>query len=421
MESLFAVVDAFFVGKVSTAAVAAVGLTEAVNMLIYSVAIGLSAAATAMVARRIGEKKREAAAKAAGQSILIAVVFAFIIGILGFRFGDQILGLMGASDAVLEEGAGYTRIILGTNVVIMLLFLLNGIFRGAGDASLAMKSLWLANGLNIILDPIFIFGFAFIPAMGAEGAAIATSIGRGVGVAFQLWILFGKKSIIRLTMAHLRWSADLVKRILAIAWGGTLQFLIASASWIFLVRIISEFGDEVVAGYTFAIRILIFTLMPSWGMSNAAATLVGQNLGADKPDRAERSGWVTARYNMYFLLCVSVIYIIFAEQLLGIFSNEPEVIKTGVECLRIISLGYVFYAYGMVLTQAFNGAGDTRTPTWMNLFCFWVLEIPLAYSMAIWLEWGPTGVYLAMAISEAMLAVLAIYLFRKGKWKLKIV
>ncbi|NNE30596.1 MAG: MATE family efflux transporter, partial [Saprospiraceae bacterium] len=258
-----------------------------------------------------------------------------------------------------------------------------------------------------------------IPAMGAEGAAIATSIGRGIGVLYQLWMLFGKQSIIKLKKAYLAWDWELIKRLLDIAWSGALQFIIASASWIFLMRIISEFGNEVTAGYTFAIRILVFTILPSWGLSNAAATLVGQNLGAKKPRRAELSVWLTARYNMYFLLTVSIIYFVFAKSLIGIFTSDPLVLKAGVDCLRIISVGYVFFAYGMVISQAFNGAGDTKTPTWMNLFCFWMLEIPLAYLLALHWNIGPEGVYIAIALSESVLALIAILIFRKGKWKLK--
>ena len=418
MESLFAVVDVYFVGKVSVDAVATVGLTESVVMLVYSVAIGLSTAATAVVARRVGENNKKGAREAAVQAIMIGVVLSTVMGIIGAYFAEDILRLMGAEESVIATGVGYTRIIFGTNVVILLLFLLNGIFRGAGDASLAMRSLWLANGLNIILDPLLIFGFGPIPAMGVEGAAIATSIGRGCGVLFQLYILFRGSGIIKIAWRHFRVQWKIVYNLLDIALGGTLQFLIASASWIFLVRIISEFGSEVVAGYTFALRLIIFTILPSWGMANAAATLVGQNLGAQKPERAESSVWKTAYYNMIFLLVVSIIYFIWAESFMRFFTQEQVVIDVGVICLRIMCAGYVFFAYGMVISQAFNGAGDTRTPTLMNFVCFWLVEIPVAYLLALHWGWGPEGAFWAIAISETLLAIICIVLFRRGKWKL---
>lgn len=419
MESLFAVVDVYFVEKVSTNAVATVGLTESVAMLIYSIAIGISTAATALVARRIGEKNPEAAARAAEQIILIGVVSGILIGIVGFIFAADILALMGATPELINEGVGYTRIFLGSNVVILLLFLLNGIFRGAGNPFLAMKSLWLANLLNIVLDPILIFGFGPIPAFGLEGAAMATLIGRSAGVIYQLYLLIGKSGIIRITSKIFIWNWNLIKKIIDVGSGATSQFLIASASWIFLMRIISEFGSEAVAGYTIAIRILVFTILPSWGLANAAATLVGQNLGANLPDRAEESGWVVGRYNTYFLLIVSILYFIFAPELMHIFTSEPKILAEGIKCLRIISVGYVFFSYGMVLSQAFNGAGDTYTPTIMNLICFWAVEIPLAYILAFLLDLGPSGVYISICVSESLLAFMAIYLFRKGKWKLK--
>ena len=419
MEALFAVVDVFFVAKVSTNAVATVGLTETVAMLIYSISIGISMAATALVARRIGEKNKEGASRVAEQVILLGIICGVTIGISGFIFAGEILAIMGGSPELISEGIGYTRILLGSNIVIILLFLLNGIFRGAGNAFLAMQSLWLANILNIILDPILIFGLGPIPAMGLEGAAIATMIGRGIGVLFQLYLLIGKSGIIKITSAILKWNAVLLKKIISLSTGTIAQYIIATASWIFLVRILAEYGEEVVAGYTIAIRIVIFTILPSWGMANAAATLVGQNLGANLPDRAEQAGWDISKYNMYFLLIVSVIYFIFAPQLMRFFTTDPAIIDAGIHCLRIISVGYVFFSYGMVLTQAFNGAGDTRTPTFMNLICFWLIEIPLAYTLALIFNWGPTGVYISIFVSETSLAFLSIYLFRKGNWKLK--
>ena len=418
MESLFAVVDVYFVSKVSVDAVATVGLTETVITLVYSLAIGLSTAATAVVARRVGEGKPEEASVAAMQSIWIAVALSLLLGVAGFIFADDILRLMGGSETLIAEGVGYTRIMLSTNVVIMLLFLLNGIFRGAGDASLAMRSLWLANGLNIVLDPLFIFGIGPFPEMGVAGAAVATSIGRGTGVLFQLYILLRGTGVIHLLRRHLVLQWEIIRRIVRVAAGGAGQYLIASASWIFMMRIIAVFGSEIVAGYTIAIRLIIFTILPSWGMSNAAATLVGQNLGAGKPERAEASVWRSAFFNILFMVSVSVVFFLGAEQLISLFTSEDGVISAGVVCLQIICAGYVFFAYGMVVGQAFNGAGDTRTPTLINLVCFWLLEIPLGYLLAVNLEIGPAGVYWAIAISEAMLAVICVVLFRQGRWKL---
>ena len=417
MESLFAVADVFFVSRVSVNAVATVGLTESVITLAYAIAIGMSMAATAMVARRIGEEKPEAAAKAAAQSIIIAVFVAITLGILGVIFAPDILRLMGGTEALIKSGVNYTRLMLGGNIVIMLLFLLNGIFRGAGDAAIAMRSLWVANIINILLDPVFIFGLGPIPAFGVTGAAIATTIGRGIGVAFQLYILFGKSSIIKLTVKHFEFIPATIRKIAKIASTGAMQFLIASASWIFLMRIIALFGSEAVAGYTIAIRLIVFTILPAWGIANAAATLVGQNLGAQQPARAEQSVWKAAFYNMIFLLSVSIIYMVFAKPILHIFTQEPDVVKAGILSLQIICLGYIFFAYGMVIGQAFNGAGDTRTPTIINFICFWIIEIPLGYFLAVNLGWELAGVCWSIAISEALLAMILIWSFRKGKWK----
>lgn len=417
-EALFALVDTYFVAQVGPLAVATIGFTETIMTLVYSLAIGISAAATAMVARRIGEKNKEEANITAFQVLLLGLVISLILGILGYRYAADILALIGASEEVIKTGVGYTRIMFATNGVIMLLFLLNGIFRGAGNASIAMWSLWVANIINIILDPCFIFGWGPFPEMGVEGAAVATSIGRGLGVLFQLYILFFGGGILTILRKHVRLRLSIIVRLLRISVGGTFQFIIASASWIFLMRIVAEFGSNVVAGYVIAIRLLIFTLLPSWGISNAAATLVGQNLGAGQPDRAEKSVWVTAKYNMLFLLTVSIVYSAFAPLLIGIFATEPEVIASGILSLRIISAGYIFFAYGMVLGQAFNGAGDTFTPTLLNFIAFWIMEIPLAYSLSTLLGWGPTGVYVAVAISESVLAVLCIIVFKRGKWKM---
>lgn len=418
MEALFAVVDVFFVSKVSVNAVATVGLTESVITLVYSIAIGLSMATTAMVSRRIGEHDPDRAAEAAVQSIIIALTFSIIISILGIIFAGDILSLMGGSESLIREGIGYTRIIFGGNVVIMMLFLLNAIFRGAGDAAIAMQALWIANILNIFLDPCLIFGWGPFPELGIAGAAVATNVGRGVGVLFQIIMLLKGKVIVRIAGKHLRISLSIIVRLLKVSLGGMGQYIIASASWIFLMRIMSEFGEMAVAGYTISIRMLIFAILPAWGMANAAATLVGQNLGAGQPERAETSVWRSAFFTMLFLLFVSVIYFFFAKPMVEIFHNDPEVIRYGVSSLKIICLGYVFFAYGMVISQAFNGAGDTQTPTWLNFICFWLLQIPLAYLMGVTWQIGPNGVFWAVAISESVLAILCIFMFRRGRWKL---
>ena len=417
MESLFAVVDIFFVGRVGIHAVATVGLTESVLTLIYSVAIGLSVAATAMVSRRVGEKRPEKAGDAAFQVLVIAAAFSTIIALGGSIFARDILRLMGGEEALVEAGYGYTRLMFASNISIMLLFLINGIFRGAGNASLAMKSLWIANGLNILLDPLFIFGWGPVPAFGVTGAAIATTIGRSVGVSFQLYHLLKGSGIVKVGYANvvLRWRTMI--NVLRIASGSMGQFLVESASWIFLVRIISLFGSEALAGYTIAIRIIIFSILPSWGLSNAAATLVGQNLGAGHPLRAEKSVWQTAFYNLLFLLFLSLVFYVSAYELVGLFSSDPVVIKHGAESLRIICVGYAFVSYGMVVAQSFNGAGDTRTPLLINLGCYWLLQIPLAYGLAVTLDWGPNGVYVAIAIAFSVAAVVSVVLFRRGKWK----
>lgn len=419
MESLFAVVDIFFVSKVGVNAVATVGLTEAVLTIVYSIAIGLSMAVTAMVARRIGEQDADSAAVAAVQSIIIAVVFSVIISVLGFVLAEDILRLMGASEAVVKEGRWYTKIIFASNIVITLIFLLNAILRGAGDAAIAMRTLWLSNILNIILDPCLIFGLGPFPEMGLTGAAVATTIGRGTGVLFQLYHLFGGKSIVHITKKHLVVVKKIILRLISVSIGGVGQFILASSSWIFMMKFMSSFGEEALAGYTISIRLLVFTILPAWGMANAAATLVGQNLGAKQPQRAEQSVWKTAYYTMLFMLVVAVIYFVFAKELMLFFNHDPEVVRNGVLSLKIICSGYIFFAYGMVIGQSFNGAGDTYTPTLLNFICFWLLQIPIAYLMGIRWEIGPSGIYWAIFISESILAILAVILFRKGKWKLK--
>lgn len=417
MESLFAVVDVFFVSKVGKNAVATVGLTESVLTIIYSLAMGLSMAATAMIARRIGEKDEKAASVAALQAIYIALGLSAIISVVGVIFAEDILRLMGASPQIIEEGHLYTRIMFGGNFSITLLFLINGIFRGAGDASLAMRSLWIANISNIILGPILIFGFGPIPALGVTGAAVATTIGRSIGVCYQVYHLFKGKGIIKMHIENIAVHIEIISKLLKVAAGGAGQFLIASASWIFLVRIISMFGSEALAGYTIAIRVVIFAIMPAWGMANAAATLVGQNLGAGFPDRAERSVWRTAFFNMLFLGSLGILFLLTAETVISLFTHDPGIIMYGKQCLQYVCLGYIFYAYGMVISSSFNGAGDTKTPTILNLFGFWAIQIPFAYFMAVHLNMGPKGVFMAIAVAESLLATAAILVFRRGNWK----
>ncbi|WP_296357548.1 MATE family efflux transporter [Winogradskyella sp.] len=417
MESIFAIVDIFYVSQVSVNAVATIGLTESVITLIYAVAIGLSMAATAVIARRIGEKDKEGASHAAIQVIGLGVVVAIVISIIGILYPKDILEIMGCEPDLIAEGYGYTKVLLGGNLTIMLLFVINAIFRGAGDASIAMWALVLSNGLNIILDPIFIFGFGAIPAFGVEGAAIATTIGRGVAVIFQLMILFYGWGKIKVGFKDLILRTSVMLNLIKVSLGGIGQFLIGTSSWVFLMRIISEFGSEVLAGYTIAIRVMMFTLMPAWGMSNAAATLVGQNLGAQKPDCAEASVWKTGKYSAIFMGFVSLVYLIFAPQIISWFTKEHEVIENGALCLRIIAAGYVFYGYGMVIINAFNGAGDTKTPIRINLICFWLFQLPFAYIMALKLDFGPIGVFAAITLAEVLITVLGLIWFKKGKWK----
>lgn len=418
MESIFAIVDIFYVSQVSVNAVATIGLTESVITLVYAIAIGLSMAATAVVARRIGEKDLKGASQAAVQVIFLGTAVAIVISVFGILYPKEILGLMGAEPDLIEEGYGYTKVLLGGNITIMLLFLINAIFRGAGNASIAMWTLILSNGLNIILDPIFIFGFGPIEAHGVEGAAIATTIGRGSAVVFQLGILFFGYSRIKIAFKDLVLQVSVMWNLIKVSLGGIGQFLIGTSSWVFLMRIMSEFGSEVLAGYTIAIRVMMFTLMPAWGMSNAAATLVGQNLGAKQPERAETSVWITGKYSAIFMLLVSVVYLAFAPQIIALFTEEVEVIENGSLCLRVIAAGYLFYGYGMVIINAFNGAGDTKTPTYINFVCFWLFQLPFAYFLAITLNYGPVGVFASITLAEVLIAIIGIIWFKKGKWKL---
>jgi len=418
MESLFAVVDIFFVGKLGVHAVATVGLTESVLTIIYSIAIGLSMAATAIVARRIGEKKPKEASAAAFQAILVCSLFAVAVAVLGVVYAKQMLALMGGEPEVIEQGYRYTQIIFGGNVCVMLLFLINGIFRGASNAAVAMRTLWIANAINIVLDPILIFGLGPIPAMGLEGAAWATTTGRGIGVIYQFYILFNGKSIIKFYWDSLKMNWKTVLTIVKVASGGMGQFLIESASWIFLMRIISESGSVALAGYTIAVRIIIFALLPAFGLSNAAATLVGQNLGALQPGRAEKSAWLAAHLTAIFLGFCAIIFIAGAGFFIGIFNQEEGVIAVGTMGLTIICLGYVFFGYGMVMSQSLNGAGDTKTPTIINLAILWGFQIPFAYLLAKTFGLGATGVFIAIAVSHSLHAVVSTWVFNRGKWKL---
>ena len=417
MESIFAIVDIAYVSQVSVNAVATIGLTESVITLVYAVAIGLSMAATAVVARRIGEKDVQGARESAVQAIALGVVVSVLVGIIGVLYAKEILALMGAEHELIAEGYGYTQLLIGGNITILLLFLINAIFRGAGDASIAMWALVLSNGLNIILDPIFIFGWGPIPEYGVMGAAIATNIGRGTAVLFQLAVLFFGWSSIQIGFQDMVIRLNVMLNLIKVSLGGIAQFLIGTSSWVFLMRMMSEFGSEVLAGYTIAIRVMLFTLMPSWGMSNAAATLVGQNLGAKQPERAEISVWKTGKYNAYFMGAVSLIYLFFAYDIVDWFNDNTVVVENGGLCLQIIAVGYIFYAYGMVVTQAFNGAGDTGTPTKINLVAFWLFQLPFAYLAAITFEFGAMGVFIAITAAEVLLAVISMVWFRKGNWK----
>ena len=417
MESTFAVVDIYFVGKLGASAVATVGLTETYLYLLYSLAMGLAMAVTAIVARRIGEKNKEAAGAAAIQAIFLALLCAIPFMVAGIFFAKDLLIMMGADAWSMEHGYRYTQWMLGGNFVIVLLFVINAIFRGAGDAAIAMRVLWIGNGINIILDPILIFGWGPIPAMGIEGAAIATFIGRGTGVIIQLWTLFKGGQHIQVKSAQIYWHGATIINIIKTSLGGIGQMIVAMTSWIFLMRILSDVSSEAVAGATIALRIMMFTMMPAWGMSNAAATLVGQNLGAGQPERAESSVWKIGFYNMIFLGLVSVIYFIYNEELMRIFTNEAQVISIGAEWLRILSYSYLVYGWWMVSGQAFNGAGDTKTPTKINLVFFWLIQIPLSYYLAIQLGWQHSGVFWGVFISETSVGLFTLWLFSRGGWK----
>lgn len=419
MESVFAVVDIYLVLKISPEAGAVVGITESIMTLVYAIGIGLSVATTAIVARRFGEKKPEAASISAAHAIYAGIAASFIISIPGFLFSKEILELMGASYEMIKDGYQYTLIMMSGNVVIMLLFIINAIFRSSGDAAISMRILLIANLINLVLDPLLIFGIGPFPELGIMGAAIATNIGRGIAVIYQLYLLFFKEQRVVVKLRHLTFKLNEFLRLIKLSLGGIGQSIIATSSWIILFRILAEFGSVVLAGYTVAIRIIIFILLPSWGLSNAAATLVGQNLGANKPERAEKSVWIAAYANMIFLGGFSILFIIFPRFFVGILSDDITVINTGAIALRIISFGFIAYGMGMVMIQSFNGAGDTTTPTKINFFAFWLLEIPLAYLFAIHTGLDDKGVYYAIIASETFMTIWGIILFRKGKWKLK--
>jgi len=417
LESLFAVVDVFFVGRLGADAVATVGLTESLLSLIFAVAIGLSMSTTAMVARRIGEKDPEDASVAGVQAIVLGLTVSLLVGVPCFVLAPKLLQLMGATPDIVATGSGYARIALGGSGAILMLFLNNAIFRGAGDAAIAMRLLWVSNVINLVLDPCLIFGLGPFPRMGVTGAALATFTGRSIGVLYQFYRLGKGTERLPSLVRHLRVNLAVLWRLLRVSITGILQFAIAHTSWIGLVRIVSTFGAAALAGYTIAIRIIIFVILPSWGLSNAAATLVGQNLGAKKPERAESSVWRTGFYNMVFLGSVGVVLIVFAEPVVRLFTQDPEVVPLAASCLRILSYGNIGYAYGMVMLQAFNGAGDTITPTWVNLFGFWFLEIPLAYWLAIPMNLRSRGVFFSIVIAEGCIAAAGILLFRRGRWK----
>jgi putative MATE family efflux protein len=418
LESVFALVDMFFVAKLGQNAIAVVGYTESMITMVYSLSIGLSTAATAIIARRVGEKETSGASRAAIQALLISLVISALISIFGYIYAENMLAFMGATKEVIGEGLGFTRIMFGFNIVIVLLFLINGIFRGAGNAALAMKSLWIASIFNIILDPLLIYGIGSWHGWGLEGAAIATCIGRGSGVAYQMYHLFYGSGIIKIKWSDVVPDFTLIKTMLGLAWPATFQFIIASGSWIVLTRLVADAGGtEASAGYQIAIRNVVFFILPAWGLSNAAATLVGQNLGAGQPQRAEKSVMLATKYNAIFMSMVSIIFIFLSPQIISFFTDQVEVQKIGISALQIIGSGFVFYGIGMVMIQSLNGAGDTRTPTWINFIGFWLFQIPLAYYFVTYTDWGLNALFTAIPIAETAIAIIAFIVFRKGKWK----
>jgi putative MATE family efflux protein len=419
MEAVFAVVDIAFVSRLGTAAIAAVGLTEALITVLYAIAIGLGMGVTAMISRRVGARDPLAAAYVMGQAIWVGGAVALVIGTIGVMHAADLLRMMGASDEVVGTGKGFTAVLSGGSATILYLFLLNAGFRGAGDAPVALRSLTLANGLNILLDPCLIFGLGPFPEMGVTGAAVATTLGRGVGVAYLFWYLFSGKGRLSFRLVNLAVSPALIGRMIRISAGGIGQFLIATSSWIAIIRVIALYGSAPIAAYTIAIRLIEFVFLPAWGLGNAAATLVGQNLGAARPDRAESSVWTASRYNVAFMTVLGGIFIVFAQPIVALFASDPEIQRYGVSCLRILGLGYPMYAVGMIVVQALNGAGDTRTPSLLNFVVFWMTQIPLAYWLATSAAFGPNGVFMAIVCSESLLTILAVLVFRRGKWRLQ--
>ncbi len=419
MESIFVICDVFFVARLGADAVATVGLTESMMAIVYTLAMGLSIGVSATVARRIGEKDPEGAARTAVQGIALGLLVSATLGVLGAIFAPDLLRLMGASESVIATGTGFTRVMLGGNASVLLLFLINGIFRGAGDAALSMRTLWLANAINIVLGPCLIFGLGPFPELGVMGAAIATTTGRGVGVLFAASQLFRSGSRVHVRRDQVELDGGMMAKLIKLSGNGTLQVLIGTASWIGLVRLIATFGSSALAGYTIAMRVVMFALLPSWGLSNAAATMVGQSLGAKKPDRAERAVWLAGKYNLMFLGVVGLVFVAFAPLIVSAFTKDVDVAKFGVDGLRIVAAGFVMYAYGMVMANAFNGAGDTWTPTRLNLICFWAFEIPLAYVLSKTFGMGAHGVFLAIPMAFTSYAILAMLMFRRGGWKRK--
>ncbi len=417
MQSVFELADAYFVGQLGATALGAVGAGASLIILVFAVGFGLAMGVTAMVARRIGEQDPKGASTVAMQAIIVCAVVSIPLAIPGLFFAPELLRLIQAPESIIEAGSAYTAILFGSNGVILLLFMINGIFRGAGDAVLALKALAVANALNIALDPLLIFGWGPIPAMGVTGAAVATAIGRGVGVGYQLYLLFGGRGRISLKLSQARVLWPIIRRFIGLSAPAMLQMFIATASWMAIFAFVGAFGEEAAAGYTVAVRILVFALLPAWGMGNAAATLVGQNLGARQPDRAERSVWITSFANMVFLGAVALVMYFSAEHLVHIFTREANVVAIGASCLRIISYSYVLFAFGMVMTQAFNGAGDMWTPTWINFFCSWLVQLPLAYFLAFPLDIGVQGIFAAIAAAQGLLAIVGIVVFRSGRWK----
>jgi putative MATE family efflux protein len=419
MEAIFAVVDIAFVSRLGTNAIAAVGLTEALITVLYALAIGLGMGVTAMISRRIGARDPVAAAYVMGQAIWVGLLISIVIGSVGVIYAADLLRMMGADEGVVSEGRGFTAMLLGGNASILFLFLLNAGFRGAGDAPVALRALTLANGLNILLDPCLIFGLGPFPEMGVTGAAVATTIGRGVGVLYLFWYLFAGRGRLSFRVRNLAISPELIFRMIRISAGGIGQFLIATSSWIAVIRIVALYGSAPIAAYTIAIRLMEFVFLPAWGLGNAAATLVGQNLGAAEPERAEQSVWKASRYNTVFMGVAGAIMFVFAPEIVGLFTIDPAILPYGISCLRILGFGFPMYAVGMIVIQALNGAGDTRTPTFLNFIVFWLTQIPLAYWLATSVGWGPNGVFAAIVVSESALTVLGVIVFRRGKWRLQ--